>query len=267
MNQAETAAKSTVETLVPGAIMHYRASQTAGEHDFDLEYPSGTKVPLEVTVSTDEAAEATYAAIGKSRRGGHFVPRVESRHDWYIHPVKNTNINRIRDGVDSFIAAIEAEGRNQFNAFTDSAESPAVCAILKELGIEQGRVSSFKSPGIAIAMPGDGGLVDPLLVNEAVETEAFKVDNRRKLGSTEGLERHLFVYVTRTRHVVWVAAREEAPPSVGLNLPPEITHVWMATWSGEGKWHTVWCARRGFPWTHMGQVNIATGEAGAVQSL
>ena len=77
-------------------------------------------------------------------------------------------------------------------------------------------------------MPGDGGLVDPVLVNEAVETEAFKVDNRRKLGFTEGLERHLFVYVTRMRHVVWVAAREEAPPSVGPTYPPKLrTYGWQ----------------------------------------
>lgn len=132
------------------------------------------------------------------------------------------------------------------------------------MGIEWGRVIKWKSPGIRIALPADGGLVDTTLVNGAVETEALKPDNRRKLGSAGGSEKHLFVYVARTRHVVWVAVRDEVPPSVGPQLPPEITDVWVATWAGDGAWHTVWRARRGSPWSHMGQVNIETGERRAV---
>jgi hypothetical protein len=166
--------------------------------------------------------------------------------------------------VDSYLAAIEAEGRAQFNAFTDAAQSPAVFAILQELGIEYGSVVSWKSPGIGIATPGDGGLVDSTLVNEVVETEALKMDNKRKLSAAAGSEKHLFVYVPRTRHVLWVAVREEEPPAAGPNLPPEITHVWVATWAGDGAWHSVWQAQRGFSWTHMGQVNIKTGEVNAV---
>ena len=264
MDKAEAAAKRIVENLIPGARMHYRESQSLGEHDFVLEYLTGTRVPLEVTVSTDEAAEATRAAILSSRRGRSFVPRVHCKHDWYVHPIRHANINKIRSRVDSCLAAIEAEGRGQFNAFTDSAQSPAVFAILQELRIEYGSVVSWKSPGIGVAMPGDGGLVAPALVNEAVETEALKADNKRKLSAAAGLEKHLFVYVAHTRHVVWVAMREEAPPATGPKLPSEITHVWVATWAGDGAWHTVWHARRGFSWTHMGQVNIETGEVRAV---
>ena len=264
MDKAEAAAKSIVENLIPGARMHYRESQSLGEHDFDLEYPTGTRVPLEVTVSTDEAAEATRAAILRSRRGRLFVLRVYCAHDWYVHPRRHANINKIRTHVDNCLAAIEAEGRAQFNAFTDAAQSPAVLAILQELGIEYGSVVSWKSPGIGVATPGDGGLVDPALVNEVVETEARKADNKRKLSAAAGSEKHLFVYVAPTRHVIWVAVRDEAPPAAGPKLPPEITHVWVATWAGGGAWHTVWHARRDFSWTHMGQVNIKTGEVKAV---
>ena len=110
MDKAEAAAKSIIEILIRGATMHYRSSQSSGEHDFELEYAKGTKVPLEVTVSTDEMAEATHAAIANSKRGRYLVSRVESMHDWYIHPIRNANINRIRDRVDSFIRAIEVEG-------------------------------------------------------------------------------------------------------------------------------------------------------------
>ncbi|MBI3756985.1 MAG: hypothetical protein HY267_03315 [Deltaproteobacteria bacterium] len=264
MKESEDAEKRIVENLMPGARMHYRASQSAGEHDFDFEYPSSTRIPLEVTVSTDEDAEATDAAI--MRRGGPFVPRVHCRHDWDVYPIRYANINKIRRHVDSYLAAIEAEGREHFHAFMDAVKSPAVYAILQELGIEYGSVISWKSPGIWIATPGDGGIVDPVLVNEAVEIEAFKADNKRKLSSAEGSEKHLFVYVNSTRHVVWAAVREEAPPVVGPKLPPEITHVWVATWAGNSAWHTVWCAQNGLSWTHMGQVNIETGEVRVVWS-
>ncbi len=264
MDKAEAAAKSIVENLIPGARMHYHESQPSGEHDFDLEYPTGTRVPLEVTMSTDEAAEATRAAIRHSRRGGPFIPRVQCEHDWYVYPRRHANINKIRAHVDSYLAAIEAEGREQFNAFTDSAQSPAVFAILQDLGIEYGSIVSWKSPSIGIATPGDGGVIDPVLVNEAVETEALKADIKGKLSAVKGSEKHLFVYVAPTRHVIWVAVRDEAPPAAGPKLPLEITHVWVATWAGDGAWHTVWCAQRGFSWTHMGQVNIETGEVKTV---
>jgi hypothetical protein len=210
MDFAESAAKSILEILVTGAKMHYRESQSAGEHDFDLVYPTGVLVPVEVTMSTDEIAEAMEAAIMRSRKGGPFVQRTQCQHDWWVHPLRNANINKIRTRVDSYLAAIEAEGRGDFNAFMDATESPAIRAILQDLMIEGGNVTKWKSPRIGIATPGGGGLVDPIFVNNAVETEAFKRDNRRKLGSAEGSEKYLFVYVTPSRHVVWVAVRCDA---------------------------------------------------------
>jgi hypothetical protein len=263
MDRAEIAAKSILEKLIPGARMHYRQSQSLGEHDFDLEYPSGIKVPLEVTISTDEKAEATRAAI-RNRRSDSFVPRVRSVNDWYVHPRRYANINKIRAHVDNYLAAIEAEGINEFDAYTDSEECSAVFKILQELGIERGSNIKWKSPGIRIAIPADGGLVDPDVVNEAVETEALKVDIKRKLSTAEALEKHLFVYIATTRHVVWVAVRDNIPPATGPELPFEITDAWVTTWAGEGAWHTVWHARRGFSWTDKGQVNIDTGEVKAI---
>lgn len=260
MDRAEAAAKSILEKLITGARLRYRESQSLGEHDFDLEYPSGTKVPLEVTISTDEAAEATRAAIRNRRRQGSFVPRVHSAYDWYVHPRRYANINKIRARVDGCLAAIEVEGRKKFNAFTDSTESPAVFKILQELGIEYGDTIGWKSPGIRIAMPADGGLIDSAVVNEAVETEARKIDIQRKLSSAPGVEKHLFVYVATTRHIVWAAVRDENPPTAGPALPPEITDAWVTAWAGDGAWHTVWHARRGFSWAHKGRVNIDTGD-------
>jgi hypothetical protein len=259
MDKAEAAAKSIIEHLIPGARMHYCGSQSLGEHDFDLEYPTGTRVPLEVTQSIDRVMKETCAAI-RSQQGGPFVARGRCEHDWYVYPGRNAHISTIRKKVADYLATIEAEGRTKFFAFTDSAKSPPVRKILLELGIESGCIWKWKSPGIGIELPGDGGLVDPMLVNEAVETEALKADNRRKLNDVAGSEKHLFVYVDYARTVISEAVNGGAPPAAGPKLPPEITHAWVATWAGDGGWHTVWHAQRGSSWTHMGQVNIETDE-------
>jgi len=170
--------------------------------------------------------------------------------------MRHASIKKIRTEVEKYLVAIEAEGRKSFNSFIDGSGSPAVTAIFKDLAIEAGNVIKWKSPAIGIATPGGGGLVDPDLVNKAVEMEAFKNDNRRKLGNTETSERHLFVYLTPIKHVVWVAVRKGMLPLSGPKLPPEITHVWLVTWIGHGRWHTVWRAQQGIGWKQIASVNL-----------
>lgn len=126
------------------------------------------------------------------------------------------------------------------------------------------RPQQLLGSGIGIAPPGDGGLVAPDLVNAAVETEAWKPDNRRKLGTASADEKHLFVYVTTANHVVWVAVRDESPPLTAPALPAEVTDAWVATWAGDGAWHIVWRARRGQSWTRVGLINLDTSEVRAV---
>lgn len=255
MDKAEAAAKVILQTLIPGAIMRYRNNQSAGEYDFDLEYATGASVPVEVTMSTDEMLEAKIAEIIRSKRGG-FVRRQKCQQDWWIHPMRHAPIKKIRTKIETYLVAIEAEGLRSFNSFIDASDSPAVNAIFTDLAIEGGSVTKWKSPAIGIATPGGGGLVNPLLINKAVEREAFKDDNRRKLGSAKKSEKHLFVYLMPTEHVVWVAVRDgELPPS-GPTLPPEITHVWLATWIGHGCWHTVWLAQEGLAWAQIASVNL-----------
>ena len=262
MNRAENAAKIIVEALINGATMHFHTKQSSGECDFTLEYSEGMKVPLEVTSATNQRATGTQAAIKNSKYGGPFISRGNCAHDWAVHPLPSAKINDIRKHAACYLVKIEAEGREEFNAYTDATESQAVEAIFQKLKIGYGKVTSWRPPGrIGIMFPIDGGLVDPMLVNKAVETEATKEDNKRKLNIVAGSEKHLFVYFDSTsEHVVWAAARDEAPPLVGPQLPPEMTHVWMAAWAGERGWHTVWRAQRGFRWIHEGRVNIDTGE-------
>jgi hypothetical protein len=92
------------------------------------------------------------ARIREKRLGGSLVPRVHSTYDWYVYPRRYANINKIRARVDGYLAAIEAEGRKNVNAFTDPAEFPAIFKIIQELGIEYANTISWKSPGIRIVL-------------------------------------------------------------------------------------------------------------------
>lgn len=211
MNKSETAAKSIVETLINGSTMLFYKNQPSGECDFDLEYPNGVQVPLEVTSATDQRAAGTQAAISNSRHGGPFIPRGNCSHDWNVHPLPFANIKEIRKHVACSLVKIEAEGRKEFNAYTDVTESQMVKYIFQKLKIERGKVTSWNPTGrIAIWPPVDGGLVDPILVNKIVEKEANKKDNKRKLSAVAGSEKHLFVYFDNTsEHVVWVGPYTE----------------------------------------------------------
>jgi len=241
--------------------MRYQSDQADGQYDFDLQYPGGLTVPLEVTTAADEEVERSHAAILNARKGGPFVPRVHCKRDWYIHPLPEANINTIRAMSDCYLAAIEAEGLEQFDAFTDADDSPAVCRIFQDLKIEAGRVLRWRPSGrIGIALPGSGGLVEAESVTRAVESEAWKVDNRRKLGMVEAPERHLFVYVDPNNYLVWVALRDKAPSTIFPRLPEEITDVWAATTEGTPGWYVVWHAHHVSGWRHLGYVNVETGE-------
>ncbi len=70
MDQAEKVAQRLFESVIPGARMEYRASQSKGEYDFDLHYADGRVSAVEVTSSVDQALEETHHAIIDHHRQG-----------------------------------------------------------------------------------------------------------------------------------------------------------------------------------------------------
>jgi len=188
MNNSESLANQIVEHLILGSTMHYRSNQSAGvaTYDFDLIYPDGTKVPLEVTESLDRIIEATEAAI---RKKGFFIPRNRCKKDWYVHPAADAKINEARTKIDGLLADVETEGYEKFFSNTGAAHSPAIKRLFAELKIEAGSVLEWKQPGIGIAFPGREACVcDATPIEQAVEAAANKEDNRRKLGITNAQE-------------------------------------------------------------------------------
>ncbi|MFN2444412.1 MAG: hypothetical protein ABR606_02295 [Vicinamibacterales bacterium] len=230
MRFEEAVAKLIVETLIAGAVMRYCVRQDHRECDFELTPPNGGVVPFEVTTAADRTLNQTLAAIRAHSKGGPFVQRTVAKNDWYVHPLPSADIRKVRRNVDGYLAKIELEGRTTFFADTDAAESPAVWAIFRDLRIDAGDVLALRPPGrILIALPGQGCDVSSTYVQEAIQHEASKADNRRKLLAAGGPERHLFVYVDPNRYPAWVGLVDERPPTVAPQLPEEVTHVWAVT--------------------------------------
>jgi hypothetical protein len=249
MNLSERVAKAVVEHILTGSAMYYRSDQSSGEYDFDLRYPDGTLVRLEVTMSANQQMKWSAAKLTDERKGGHVVKAVACRNGWLVHPLPDANINLIREKVDVYLAKVEAAGLTRFFAWTDALESEPVERILRELKIEAGCVFTWKGTRrICIALPGQGGMVTSDHVQRAVESEASKADNRRKLGAGTQSERHLFIYVDPLHYLPWVALVNEEPPAKPPPLPAEISHIWVATITRSQNEYIVWRAARDKRW-------------------
>ncbi len=263
MDHAESVAQAVVETLEIDSRMQHQADQSHGEYDFDLIHGDGRTAALEVTTAADEQAEKTVAALLDKRKGGPFIPTIQCKQDWILHPGRNAIINTIRTKADKYLAEVEAEGVTRFFCQSDAAEYGSVRRIWNDLRVLGGSVIKWKTPGqIGITPPGGGGVVDIADFTDAIVGEAGKPDNQRKLGAAMADERHLFVYIHPRNYLPWVAFMDLEPPSEPVLLPEQITHVWAATEGRSLNEFVVWRARRGEPWQNCGLLTlILTGSA------
>lgn len=247
VDHAEEIAQRLLESAIPGARMNYRESQSKGEYDFDLRYADGSVSAVEVTSSVDQTLEETHAAIVDRDNGGSSIPTRLCKNSWYIHLLSDTRINPLRKSADRHLAAIEDAGIEKFWAPTD--DRPSVEAIYRDLGVMSGSVASWVKPGnILMSFPGSGGAVGVSTVIEAAEREAFRTDNRKKLGASRCSERHLAVYLYITT-LAWVPLSDFEPAAVVPNLPPEITDIWIFSESSKNSEYVLWRASSSAPWT------------------
>ncbi len=219
MDHAESTAQRLVEATLIGSRMEYRVDQSRGQHDFDLHNSDGSVAAVEVTSSVDQLIERTYARI---RKGGAMVKTKRCKKDWLIHPALGADPKLIRSKIDHYLAEIELEGIDQFWVPTN-LHSADVERIYRDLAVVRGSVfPHWKEPGqIGISLPTGGGAfkrADAAI--EAGENEAFKDDNRRKLGAAGTNKRHLAVYVFMTNYSPWCALVDCVPP--GQASPPSL---------------------------------------------
>jgi hypothetical protein len=250
MDHTERIAKLVVETALPGAEMVFRDEQSHGEYDFDLHYPTGMLAAVEVTESADQIQKQTSAEIRNKKNGGPLIVAKRCQKSWAIFPMKNPNITAIRKKADTYLFSLELAGRESFDCLEacniracrnagieKSLVNPApkcVEDICYDLKIMSGSViSAGPPPRIFIKHPVYGGAVGPSTATKAGEREAFKDDNRKKLGAANTYERHLVVYADVG--LPWIALTTSEPPSTLPQVPEEITHMWLIGHSGENK--------------------------------
>ena len=250
MKCSEAIAKRVFEAVFPGATMNYRPNQSHREYDFELRYGDGTTAAVEVTAAVDSTLIKTSDAIQKKKKGagGPTIRAKICKRSWIVFTASGSDIRKIRADADGYLAALEVEGIDDFFC-ADS--SPAVQKACGDLGITGGAViPSDGDPTITIEGPGGGGAVDPPLAVEAGECEAWKEDNRRKLGAAATAERHLAVYVSMAS-LPWMALTSFPPPANKPRIPPEIKNLWLIGQGKDENEFVVWCAGRNENWQSM----------------
>jgi hypothetical protein len=247
MDHAENVAKALYESVIAGARMDYRVSQSNGEHDFDLNYPDGRTAAVEVTSSVNQTLEETHSAITDKRKGGNAIRTTLCQESWYIFPGAAARISLIRKEGDRYLADIEAAGIRQFRWPVN--DHPTVEAICRDLGVISGEVADWlHHESIVMALPGGGGAIGVSTVTGAALRETFKADNRRKLGASGCAERHLAVYVYLTS-MAWLPLSEFEPIPEVPELPPEITDIAVFSESTTANEYVIWRASSSSPWT------------------
>ena len=249
MDHAETVAKRVLEGVLSGT-MEYQPKQSHGEYDFELRYQSGATAAVEVTASVDRTHAETIAAI-HSKRKSPIIHATKCEKSWVIFPAKGANIRRIRDAADEYLSRLEQAGKEKFSWVRDF-EREGVQDICRDLRITSGSVlSTGESPTIRIALPGGGGAVGPSIAVDAGEVEAWKPDNRKKLGAAMTAEHHLVVYIDAMNGLPWVALMDFEPPSTVPNLPAEVTHLWLIGHGTEENEFIVWYAPADKSWSSL----------------
>jgi hypothetical protein len=250
MKHSERLAIYVIETINKGAEVEYQHSQSAGEYDVKLTYSDGSTVAVEVTNSTIQETQAMLAAIAER---GCCVPARVCRNSWLVNALPGARIRLILESVDCYLSAIEAERIGEFVSGSDLV-SPSVSKIGQDLGIAEGNVLEMPPPArIWVTGPSENGSIvtaDDLQL--AVEIEANKPDNKRKLAGSWCAERHLFVYVDLLNCGAWQAMLNDCIPEQPPKLPVEITHVWAAAESPDGI--IVWASKSGKAWQNLGRI-------------
>jgi hypothetical protein len=254
MRIAERIAKQLLERVIAGARAEPIVAQNHGEWDWDI-HVGGMTFPMEVTQATSQKSESLYAAIfGEDGRNA--LPCLTTRYVWAVTASRLTNVAKVRKRLDHLLAELETTGLTMFDVRDQEVVAvPEVHALWKELRITDGFCNpEWEIREHTLMAPIDSAMLASEQVVSAVEREANKNDNRRKLGKSSATERHLFVHIAYHSYPAYEAMRACALPVQRLRLPAEITNVWVARALGESEFLLWAFDSRG--WRSYGSVTI-----------
>ena len=270
MNFAEKAAKGVLEAVLSKVKLTYRDQQGNGEYDFDLRYPDGRPAAVEVTCSVDQLQMQTHAAI-HSKKKSPVIVASRCKKTWWITLMRKANINTIREKADAYLATLEDAGITEFSEFgvneSKQIKEASLHSIFEERVMPEcveclrddlmlqagGVISSEGSPRIILGFPIYGGAVGPECAINAGNTEAWKDDNRKKLGAATTKERYLVILMHVMNGLAWTALTDSDPPVTLPELPPEIDHRWLLADVGgrAANKFVVWRASKTMHWQKL----------------
>src|SRR5579862_3378446 len=182
MRSSERIAKLLIERVRPDAQAHAVVSQSHGEWDFDLNC-AGATYPMEVTQATSNQSESLHAALSGRDGENSVIPRVRARTSWAVTVSRQANIRRIRERLDALLVDLESTGLTMFDVSDHNGNIPAaVHALWNELRITDGFCNpNWERAEHMLMAPRDSAMLSSDQVVSAVQREAVKEDNRRKL--------------------------------------------------------------------------------------
>jgi hypothetical protein len=234
---AKTMPGMTIEPLDPGG-------GPRSLPDFELVGEGREPIALEVTTATQQDLLQT-----RARFESQLAERIEApqlRWSWHLYAEVRSDVRRIRRDVVAALDELESEWSRvalpdlMFFGPTNAARSPSVRVLWQTLGIVWGRAYPSGDGAFVFVSPPS----DPrewtdehpgAFVTEAVEAEAAKADNVRKLAESGRSERHLFVGVDPFSYPPWQDLDRGVVPPDPPRLPDEITTAWVATSGSDGR--------------------------------
>lgn len=264
MNTAERIAKCIIEAHRSGFEMRYRTDQSDGQRDYDLVYGGDIVAAVECTMATDQAMLQMRARISNPKSGGEFVQAQQCKKGWSVDFTRNADPRLLRKCIDAYLAPIEAAGIVGFFSDVDAYKSCDIRRISADLHVDAAFVTEWNPPRnrIWLNTPAQGGEVEFNQLWDAVNGEAQKLDNRKKLAQVSNdIERHLFVYVDPTHYLPWkilADAHELYPdgfPEVS-DLPEKVFHLWVATNTRSANEYVAWFLQKGSPWQGPTYISI-----------
>lgn len=222
---------------VLGAKLIWRDVSGAQQtRDFDLVFPDNSVEPLEITRYVDEPALRTWERLrGVTPLAAPSLARI-----WVLAvPAADYDpagarvaydVRRFVRTIEPALAALEAAGLETIN-LGRTERDPALAnafQVLLDLGIQDGfarQPAAGQTPYISFNAP-VGGITDADLVASAIEREAAKADNQRKLAQpARANRRHLFVVFDGSSGSFFNAVDRGLQGRLPT-LPAPITTVW-----------------------------------------
>jgi hypothetical protein len=219
-------------------------------YDLEIVYPDKSAASVEVTSSVDATATELWKAAYRAGRW----EDVSLAGGWSIHidpyVPKERRLN-LRRELPKLLRALEDLGIREY----PSAQIvPEADALAEGLGVRRAwqhdtdfRGSIYVYPDVPIERRGGYGNPSSDAIAAWVTeylTADERADVRRKLADSGADERHAFIIAGTEPEADFTVTdplmRDAPPPVAGPALPPEVTHVWVAS---------VWGDSDGFRWT------------------